>query len=976
MLGPAKVPGELEVMSRHVILFLAANPYTTDHLRLSEECAAIERELRLSTHRDDFQFVSRWAVSIDELLRHLNELNPTVIHFSGHGSGEDGLLLQDEHGQPQPVSARALAMIIDAAAQGAQLVVLNACCTTVQAEAMRAKVDCVVGMAGAIGDHAARAFATRFYGALGHRRSIGNAVDQAVAALAAKQLPDEAVPRCMTRDGVDGYGAFLRPRSDAVEPRHSSHAPVLAVVAQSPPLGTHTFVGRERELTENQPVQGGAAASKHVVLFLAANPSDAGRLALDRDAHAIHLELQRSGCRDRFEVVTRWAAEPLDLLRELRQQTPTIVHFSGHSAGPSATPESAQTRDVAGVWLAGAEPSGVMFDSAAGRGTAVTPAAFARALAAAGTRVRLVVMSACFTEQMAAILLPHVDCVVGMTGAVDDAAARSFAVGFYGGLGEHASIAAAFERGKAAIDLAGLPDADRPRLEVRDGVDATQIILAAVAPPAVESPRLVSLPRRRRQQRWVAMGAALVACAGLGAYIVRTARTPPERPRFDATGGIVVAGPDEALRTALCSELDRARRKLEPTARCLAIDEESAARREAAPANASLLVFVSPARPARVTPLSAAARGSFFQDVPAFDLSGKDAVTRAAPALHTLAQVVGPAPREALVRCAPASTGPLDTIDLLALVMEQFSPSCKDLRSHVGLDRRALADLCPTGAMGSWNCRAAQLLLSEHGPDGWRDLAQLDRAAADPHIAAVGELERAKQACDAGDAPHVAEIIEALVPRFRDPCGPLAAVGAAACALFVASTSGVLEEAHRAALQRIVGIPDRAAPSCEPELRAAAFAARAYWALRGERWREAADDYDRAYRANPAPEHQLGHVEALLHQRDDPDRARAAQRTLAELGERTDPVLRVQVRLLAWILQRDVPRAEQLRNAFAALGDGAVVYTDASDPSLRSLACPSRTGGCVYDVLSAPSSTAAVGRLEQALGLTSPGASR
>ena len=98
-------------MSRHVILFLAANPHTTDHLRLGEECAAVERELRLSTHRNDFQFVSRWAVSIDELLRHLNELNPTVIHFSGHGGGEDGLLLQDEHGQPQPVSARALAMI-------------------------------------------------------------------------------------------------------------------------------------------------------------------------------------------------------------------------------------------------------------------------------------------------------------------------------------------------------------------------------------------------------------------------------------------------------------------------------------------------------------------------------------------------------------------------------------------------------------------------------------------------------------------------------------------------------------------------------------------------------------------------------------------------------------------------------------------------------------------------------------------------
>ena len=74
----------------------------------------------------------------------------------------------------------------------------------------------------------------------------------------------------------------------------------------------------------------GRAPKKHVILFLAANPLDTDRLALDREARAIQLELKRSGYRDRFEFVTRWAAEPLDLLRELRELKPTIVHFSGH----------------------------------------------------------------------------------------------------------------------------------------------------------------------------------------------------------------------------------------------------------------------------------------------------------------------------------------------------------------------------------------------------------------------------------------------------------------------------------------------------------------------------------------------------------------------------------------------------------------------------------------------------------------------
>lgn len=54
-------------MRKHVILFVAANPRTSDPLRLAEECAEIQRELKMAPHRDDFQFESRWAVSIDEL---------------------------------------------------------------------------------------------------------------------------------------------------------------------------------------------------------------------------------------------------------------------------------------------------------------------------------------------------------------------------------------------------------------------------------------------------------------------------------------------------------------------------------------------------------------------------------------------------------------------------------------------------------------------------------------------------------------------------------------------------------------------------------------------------------------------------------------------------------------------------------------------------------------------------------------------
>ena len=101
--------------------------------------------------------------------------------------------------------------MIKSAAASARVVVLNACYGEPQADAVRSVVDCVVGMAGAIEDDAARSFAVGFYRALGNHRSVGNAVEQAVATLAAKGMPDEVLPRCLTREGVDAYQVLLDP---------------------------------------------------------------------------------------------------------------------------------------------------------------------------------------------------------------------------------------------------------------------------------------------------------------------------------------------------------------------------------------------------------------------------------------------------------------------------------------------------------------------------------------------------------------------------------------------------------------------------------------------------------------------------------------------------------------------------------------------------------------------------------------------
>ncbi len=211
---------------------------------------------------------------------------------------------------------------------------------------------------------------------------------------------------------------------------------------------------------------GPVTMTKHTILFLAANPSGTDPRALDREARSIRTELKRSGYRDRFEFETRWAAEPLDLLRELRDLKPAVVHFGGRGSH-----------------------DGLLFQTAEGRAQVVSPAAIAEAFGAAGGSVKVVVLSACYSQESADALLEYVDCVVGMGGSIHDDAARSFAIGFYGALGENESVDAAFRHGGAAINLTGLSDIERPQLKVRTGIDAAQLV-----PPAAVRQELVELP--------------------------------------------------------------------------------------------------------------------------------------------------------------------------------------------------------------------------------------------------------------------------------------------------------------------------------------------------------------------------------------------------------------------------------------------------------------------------------------------------
>ena len=126
--------------------------------------------------------------------------------------------------------------------------------------------------------------------------------------------------------------------------------------------------------------------------------------------------------------------------------------------------------------------------------------------------IRLVLLNACSTRPQAEAIAETIDCTIGMRKPIGDDAAIVFAASFYRALGFGRSVKEAFEVGKAALLLEGIPEDKTPELLTRAGVDASAIIFvqppaAAAGKPAASKPGdPVSMPKRlalvRDLSRW------------------------------------------------------------------------------------------------------------------------------------------------------------------------------------------------------------------------------------------------------------------------------------------------------------------------------------------------------------------------------------------------------------------------------------------------------------------------------------------
>lgn len=212
--------------SKIKILFLGANPSDTTRLALGHELREITQRLRAARQGERFEIVQEWAVRVSDLQAALLLHEPQIVHFSGHGgsnvhkhsphssgltremlpeedtdgaSSDGEILVEDDAGRAKPIPASALAQLFGLVG-GIRCVVLNACHSASQADAICQHVEAVIGMRRSIHDTAAIHFAWAFYQGLGFGKPIPIAFELGKNQLQLYGFSDEDVPLLRIRE--------------------------------------------------------------------------------------------------------------------------------------------------------------------------------------------------------------------------------------------------------------------------------------------------------------------------------------------------------------------------------------------------------------------------------------------------------------------------------------------------------------------------------------------------------------------------------------------------------------------------------------------------------------------------------------------------------------------------------------------------------------------------------------------------------
>lgn len=183
------------------VVYASANPTNTTHLAVKQEAQRIMQGLAKLRLGHAFNFNLQHDVTFNTLDSVL-DFKAEIVHFSGHGTKDGWLILNDDAGKAHTVDPRDVADLFGVLRHNIRLVVLNACYMSAQASQLIKHIDIVVGTTRAVTDDAAIAFAVKFYERLAKRDSVYEAFEVARLLPPLAKLGPSDTPLLLSKLGV------------------------------------------------------------------------------------------------------------------------------------------------------------------------------------------------------------------------------------------------------------------------------------------------------------------------------------------------------------------------------------------------------------------------------------------------------------------------------------------------------------------------------------------------------------------------------------------------------------------------------------------------------------------------------------------------------------------------------------------------------------------------------------------------------
>lgn len=193
-------------------------------------------------------------------------------------------------------------------------------------------------------------------------------------------------------------------------------------------LGLFANEGDEQAARLKEAVQ---AMNREVVLVLNATPDDQGRLRADKEGALLErqLEMVKNRARD-LHVVQKFAVRLQDIQKELLNNRPKILHFSGHG-----------------------DEGVLIFERDDGTTAELNGNVLADVIEVYG-QLECLVLHACYTESVARACARHVPFVIGSTDSINDETAPKFTYAFYQALANGRPYENAFKAGQVEVRMA------------------------------------------------------------------------------------------------------------------------------------------------------------------------------------------------------------------------------------------------------------------------------------------------------------------------------------------------------------------------------------------------------------------------------------------------------------------------------------------------------------------------------------------